>query len=91
MNTGRTKIALGDEYDGALKSALLRVLAKNNAQGIGESWGVGGSQEIESLIVGLGGHRVTIETETYVGLTISGAKCIVEKLAAEVRAELDSE
>jgi hypothetical protein len=91
MNTERTTIDLGDEYDGVLKSALLQVLAKNNAEGIGESWGVGGSQEIESLNVELGGHLVTIEAETYVGLTISGAKCIVEKLAAEVRAELDSE
>ena len=90
MSTEQTTINLGDEYDDVLRDALRMVLLKKKATGIGKSWGVGGSQEIEVLKVRLGDDLVTIESETYIGLTISGPKLIVERLAEAVRAELNS-
>lgn len=83
-------INLGDEFDDALRDVLRIVLLKNQAVGVDTSWGVGGSQEIEVLKVRLGDDLVTIESETYIGLTISGEKSLVEKIAEEVNIELSS-
>lgn len=88
MSTEQTTINLGDEYGDALRDALRAVLLKNKAIGVDKSWGVGGAQELEILKVKLGDDLVTIESETYIGLTISGPKLVVDRLAAEVRAEL---
>jgi hypothetical protein len=88
MDAEQTIINLGDEYDDVLRGALRLVLLKSNATGVDKSWGVGGSQEIEMFKVKLGDDLITIESETYIGLTISGPKLIVERLAAEVRNEL---
>lgn len=90
MSNEQATINLGDEYDDVLRDALRRVLLENKAVGIDKSWGVGGSQEIENLKVRVGEDVVLIESETYIGLSISGPKLIVEKLAAEVRAAFNS-
>ena len=90
MNTEKTTIILGDEYDDALRDALLTVLKRNQAVGIDKSWEVAGSQQLELFKVNLRGDSITIESETYVGLTISGPRAAVEEIAGEVRAELKS-
>lgn len=90
MSTEQMTINLGDEYDDGLRDALRIVLLKNKAAGVDKSWGIGVSQEIEVLKVKLGDGLVTIESETYIGLSISGPKLIVERLAEEVHAELNS-
>ncbi|QDQ26690.1 hypothetical protein FNU76_10125 [Chitinimonas arctica] len=89
MSIEQTTINLGDEYDNALRDALRAVLLNNKAMGVDTSWGIGGSQEIAMSKVRLGDGLITIESETYIGLTISGPKQIVEKLAEEVRKELN--
>ncbi|MBE7372942.1 hypothetical protein [Pseudomonas lopnurensis] len=81
-------IILGDEYDDALRDALRAVLLRNGAVGINKSWGVGGSQEIESLVIRLGSDLITIESETFVGLTIAGPKVVVEDIVLQVRRQL---
>jgi hypothetical protein len=90
MNNEQTTINLGDEYDDVLRDVLRSVLLENQATGIDKSWGIGGSQEIEILKVRLGDDLVTVEAETYIGLTISGPKLTVEKLAEEVRVKTNS-
>ena len=86
MTPEHVKIRLGDEFDDALRDAVRTTLAEKGAVLTGKSWGVGGSQEIESLEAMVGGERVLIEAETYVGLTMSGAKTIVERLVEAIRA-----
>lgn len=81
-------IVLGDEYDETLKAALKAVLQKSGAIGLENSWSVGGSQELESVKVKIGNDVITIESETFVGLTVSGPNEIVEALAQRVRAYL---
>ncbi len=88
MSTEQTTINLGDEYDDILRDALRIVLLKNKAPGVDKTWGVGGSQEIDVVTVRLGDDLIKIEAETYIGITISGLKLIIERLAEEVRAEL---
>ncbi|MGY2293725.1 hypothetical protein ACW9H6_28775 [Pseudomonas sp. SDO528_S397] len=79
---------LGDEYDAALRSALQIVLVKLGAVGIDKSWAVGVSQEIEVTEIELMGEKVKIESETFVGITISGPGFIVDEIAEKVRQEL---
>jgi len=81
-------IVLGDECDDALREALRAVIVKRGAVEIDKSWGVGGSQEIERLVVALSDAVVSIDAETFVGLTISGPKGIVEDIALEVKRRL---
>ena len=53
-------------------------------------WRVGGSQELDSGRVKLGDAVITIESETYMGLTIEGPRSIVEALVQEVSEHLRS-
>lgn len=78
------KIVLGNEYDDHVRCALRTALMESGATGLDRSWGVGGSQEIETVRVWLGNYVITIESETYVGLSISGPKSVVENLAQKV-------
>lgn len=88
MNAHRKTINLGDEYDEKLREALRTVLVKKGAICNDKSWGVGGSQEIERIEVKLGEETVMVESETFIGLTITGLDEIVECLAQEVREQL---
>lgn len=84
------RIILGDEYDEVLREALHAVLLRNGAIDVDKSWGIGGSQEIEILIISLGSDVITIEAETFVGLSVSGPKTVVEEIALQVRRQLIS-
>lgn len=81
-------LVLGDEYDNALREVLRAVLENSGAVEIDKSWGVGGSQEIERLVVALGDASISIEAETFVGITISGPKGVVEDIALQVKRRL---
>jgi hypothetical protein len=82
MNTraGEIKVVLGDEYDEALKSELISVVKKIGGKIVKTDGGVAGSQEFHEAIAEIGNHRVRIESETYVGLSIAGDQATVEKL-----------
>jgi len=88
MSIEQVRIRLGDEFDDALRDAVRGVLTELGAELTGTSWGVGGSQEIETLEAVVDGERIVVETETYAGLTVSGGKRIVERIADKIRARL---
>lgn len=71
------RIVLGEEYDVTLRAEVSAALEEMSARQIDSSWGVGGSQEISSWTFGLDGAKVVIETETYMGLSISGEELTV--------------
>ena len=54
------------------------------------SWGIGGSQEVETIALTLDGKTLTVEAETYIGLSITGEPELVERIAGEVRARTDA-
>ena len=45
------------------------------------SWAVGGSQEVVTRSVRVGNTDVTVEAETYIGLTLSGDAHVVDEIA----------
>lgn len=78
-----TKV-LGSEHDRAVTKALQRVLRDMGAENVSRDWGVVGSQELATLKVTLNGQPLTIEAETYVGLSVTGEAQTVETIAARV-------
>jgi hypothetical protein len=81
-------VALGPEYDDATREALRVVLLELGASKVEVNWGVGGSQEIETAVVRIGGRELTVEAETYVGLTIAGDDDLVATVADRVSRRL---
>ena len=79
---------LGAEYDDTLCEALLRVLMQLGAERLSHNWGVAGSQELESLEVLVGGDRILIEAETYIGLSICRPVEVVERIGGMVAAAM---
>jgi hypothetical protein len=49
------------------------------------SWGVGGSQEVERLEVAIAGQTLMVEAETYIGLSIADQAELVRRIAGWVR------
>ena len=75
---------LGSEHDLAVINALLRVLRDLGAEEVSRNWGVVGSQEVNTLEFTLNGQPLTVEAETYVGLSVTGDARTVETIAARV-------
>ena len=71
---------LGPEYDEGLTVALQAALRQLGATLVSGSWGVGGSQEISAGDFDIRGERLHVESETYMGLSISGAAALVDKV-----------
>ena len=88
MNIEQAAVVLGDEYDDCLRDALREVLKSCGAIILEGSWGIGGSQEIETLKVKLGSDILVVESETYMGLSIAGPKDAVENVAQQVNRKL---
>lgn len=74
------KIVLGDEFDGALRERTCRVLREAGARLASSERGIGGSQEvvIEEWI--LGGAKLILEAETYMGLSLSGPDHLLARI-----------
>ena len=81
-------IILGDEYDDALRAALWRVLLEMDVELIDRTWGVGGSQEVETARIRIGEDLLIVESETYMGLSLQGPKLVIERIALAVHASL---
>lgn len=80
----KKKLVLGDEYDDALRHALMDCLAELGADIAARQWGLGGSQIIDTTKVSLGKDLLVVEAETYVGLSISGEARVVDRVAASL-------
>jgi hypothetical protein len=86
--TGRKTMILGPEYHRPTREALRAVLEELGASTAQREWGIGGSQEVETIVAKVGKEEVTIESETYVGLTVSGAEELVITIAERVAKRL---
>jgi len=78
-------IILGPEYDLGLQEILRGVLEELRGVELSHGWGVGGSQELETAEVRIGAQRVTVEAETYIGLSVRGPEELVERIRTLVR------
>ena len=75
---------LGEEFDGDLRDLLKDILRNLGATALRRNSWVAGSQELETMEVMLRGRVLTIEAETYVGLSISGHADDVSEIAGLV-------
>jgi hypothetical protein len=80
-------VILGPEYDQNLRAVLMAVLRSMCAIADDRTWGVGGSQEFESIEVRVRGKPLAIEAETYIGLSIRGESEMVDEVAEQVLAK----
>lgn len=78
-------MVLGDEYDESLRERLGRVLSELGACQKARKSGVAGSQDLEIIEYNISGKVIIVESETYIGLSISGGTVIIDKIADMVR------
>ena len=76
---------LGKEHDTELRDVLVHVLRELGAGVTDKSWRIGDSQEVETLQVGLQGRTVTVQAETFIGLSITGEPELVDRVVTAVR------
>ena len=82
---GMTKtIILGDEFDDHLRSVLVEVMHDMGAKTLVADWSVVGSQEFETAKLELRGKIVDVESETFIGLSITGDANDVDEIAHRV-------
>ncbi|HDR9288702.1 TPA: hypothetical protein QDB46_003850 [Burkholderia multivorans] len=77
MKSDIVKIVVGDEYDEALRKALSIAISEIGAEVINKGGGVTGSQDLEVLVINIGGENVKIEAETFVGISVEGSESTV--------------
>ena len=73
-------VVLGTEYDDELRDALRDVLIEMGGNVQGSEWTMGGSQELDSAAVRFGEELIIVESETYVGLSITGPEDLVNRI-----------
>ena len=79
-------IRLGDEWDEDLIAAVDAVLQSIGAERMSTHGSIAGSQEWSSSDWGLGEQVITVERETYMGLSVYGPAALTNAVAAAARA-----
>ena len=85
-----TGVYLGNEYDKVLLQALKEVLSDLGGVKNTSDWGMAGSQEIERAEFIVGNETLTVEAETYVGLTIFGSAELTNRVKTMVESKLSN-
>jgi hypothetical protein len=81
---------LGPEYDRDTRESLKEVLAELGGNVSFHHRGVAGSQELEDASVLINGRQLLIESETYIGLSITGDEDLVTAVRAKVAEKLSA-
>ena len=81
QDPNQVTVVLGDEFDGSLQEKLMNVLRQLGAIPFkpAERYVVG-SQDLQIFEVILNGQPLRIESETYIGLSISGSDDLVQQV-----------
>jgi len=77
------KWTVGPEHEDTLYENLGEALQKQGFDLTDKWFGMAGSQDISRWIVKSNEGRLTIESETYIGLTVKGSKILIEKVKNE--------
>ena len=81
-------VLLGDEYDDFLFETLINILKSMGAKYKSSLDDIIGSQDISKFIVNLSNEEIIIERETYIGLTITGNKKIINNIVSLIEMTL---
>lgn len=71
-------LVLGREYDHALRFSLFKVLEQLGGRMLSHDWCLGGSQEISGCVFKFDSCEIVVESETYIGLSITGPGNVVK-------------
>ena len=77
-------VILGSEYDQELRQRVMDVMRELGATVTSGNWAVAGSQEIETLVAELRGHAITVEAETYIGLSATGEDVVIDEILQRI-------
>lgn len=81
QDSGVVTIVLGDEFDDDLRARLMKALHALGAVPVGDAQRfIAGSQELEQIDVSIGGRKLHVEAETFIGLSISGPNDLVQRV-----------
>jgi len=80
-------VTLGPEYDDLLRTILNNVIKQMKGKSISCNWGIGGSQEIDTECIQIGAEQISIESETYIGLSIHGPAKLIDQIRDMVNSE----
>lgn len=78
-------VILGPEYDQHLRATVMEVMRQLGASIESRNWSVAGSQEIETVHAQLAANSITIEAETYIGLSITGEENMINEISKRVK------
>lgn len=79
-------LVVGPEFDEGLLNDLRKLLKSMGAEPRDADWAMGGSQELDSMKFDLRGQQILVESETYVGLSVTGPAALVDQIAASLDA-----
>ena len=71
---------VGDEYDEKVWASLKSAIQELNGKVIDEQSALAGSQELNRFEVDIEGDKVEIESETYIGVSISGSFELIKRI-----------
>jgi acetolactate synthase small subunit len=77
-------VILGAEFDQDLRQRVMDAMRELGASVTSGNRAVAGSQEIETLVVDLHGHAITVEAETYIGLSVTGEESKVDEILQRI-------
>jgi hypothetical protein len=75
---------LGNESDDRLRRILVEVMREMGAKTLDADWSLVGSQELGTAKLEVRGKIVDVESETYMGLSITGDQNDVDEIANRV-------
>jgi hypothetical protein len=72
------------KFDDHLRSVLVEVMREMGAKTLDADWSLLGSQELATARLEIQGKIVDVESETYMGLSITGDEADVDEIARRV-------
>jgi hypothetical protein len=82
---GIKTVNLGDEFDKHLELRLNNVLKQLGGVTVSLKRGIAGSQDLTEWKLDVNGQPITVECETYIGLSITGESKLVDDIVAAVQ------
>ena len=76
------ELHVGAEHDKGARQRLKNALRRAGAKRVSSGWRLFGSQEISDATFSIGDARLRVQSETYIGITVSGDDEAVAALAA---------
>lgn len=75
---------IGAEYDEKVWELLKSAIAALNGKVSDQQWALAGSQELNFFEIDIEGEKIEVESETYMGISISGSSEIIKRICSHM-------